>query len=144
MDRRGAVYISRPPFPMTQDIVSGGGRIVLMPYDDTWRRLRKIMHQILSMRQATTYQGYQDLESRQLCWDYLVRPEMWFLHNGRYSNSGMGPPGRGGGGGGGVVVFFVHGFLIVFYLPPPPSPISPHAPPPPPLLRPPVRPQIIN
>jgi cytochrome P450 len=92
MEKRGAIYISRPQFPMTQDIVSGGGRIVLMPYDDTWRRLRKIMHQILSTRQATTYQGYQDLESKQLLWDYLHIPEKWYLHNGRFSNSGKNPP----------------------------------------------------
>jgi cytochrome P450 len=91
MEKRGAIYISRPKFPMTLDIVSGGGRIVLMPYDDTWRRLRKIMHQILSTRQSTTYQGYQDLESKQLLWDYLHVPEKWFLHNGRYSNSGIDP-----------------------------------------------------
>ena len=91
MEKRGAIYISRPQFPMTQDIVSGGGRIVLMPYDDTWRRLRKIMHQILSTRQSTTYQGYQDLESKQLLWDYLHVPEKWYLHNGRYSNSGIDP-----------------------------------------------------
>lgn len=91
MEKRGAIYISRPPFPMTQDIVSGGGRIVLMPYDDTWRRLRKIMHQILSTRQSTTYRGYQDLESKQLLWDYFHVPEKWYLHNGRYSNSGMVP-----------------------------------------------------
>jgi hypothetical protein len=76
---------------MTQDIVSGGGRIVLMPYGDIWRRLRRIMHQILSTRQASTYQDYQDLESKQLLWDYLHFPEKWFLHNGRFSNSGNSP-----------------------------------------------------
>ena len=73
---------------MTQDIVSGGGRIVLMPYGDTWRRLRKIMHQILSTRQTSTYRGYQDLESKQLLWDYLHHSDKWYLHNGRFSNSG--------------------------------------------------------
>ena len=73
---------------MTQDIVSGGGRIVLMPYGDIWRRLRKIMHQILSTRQASTYKDYQDLESKQLLWDYLHTTDKWFLHNGRFSNSG--------------------------------------------------------
>jgi Cytochrome P450 len=92
LERRAAIYCSRPPFPMTQDIVSGGGRIVLMPYGDRWRILRKIMHQILSTRQEKMYQGYQDLESKQMLWDYLHTPEAWYLHNGRYSNSGKYPP----------------------------------------------------
>jgi cytochrome P450 len=92
MEKRAAIYCSRPQFPMTQDIVSGGGRIVLMPYDDTWRRLRRIMHQILSTRQASSYQAYQDLESRQLLWDYLHTTDKWYLHNGRFSNSGTQPP----------------------------------------------------
>jgi hypothetical protein len=92
LEKRAAIYCSRPPFPMTQDIVSGGGRMVLMPYGDTWRRLRKIMHQILSTRQASTYKNYQDLESKQLLWDYLHIPNKWYLHNGRFSNSGMFQP----------------------------------------------------
>jgi Cytochrome P450 len=88
MDKRAAIYCSRPEFPMTQDIVSGGGRVVLMPYGERWRTLRKIMHQILSTRQTSTYRAYQDLESKQLLWDYLHTTDKWYLHNGRYSNSG--------------------------------------------------------
>lgn len=87
MERRAAIYCSRPPFPMTQDIMSGGGRIVLMPYNNDWRRLRKIMHQILSSRQQEIYKPYQDLESRHLCWDYLHNSDRWFAANGRYANS---------------------------------------------------------
>ena len=87
LEKRAAIYCSRPPFPMTQDIVSRGGRIVLMPYNNDWRQLRRIMHQILSTRQTSTYRGYQDLESKQLLWDYLHFPDKWYLHNGRYSNS---------------------------------------------------------
>ncbi|OBT82018.1 hypothetical protein VE02_09812 [Pseudogymnoascus sp. 03VT05] len=87
MERRAAIYCSRPPFPMTQDIMSGGGRIVLMPYNDDWRRLRKIMHQILSSRQQEIYKPYQDLESRHLCWDYLHNSDRWFSANARYANS---------------------------------------------------------
>ncbi|KAH8595657.1 cytochrome P450 [Bisporella sp. PMI_857] len=55
MERRAAIYSSRPPFPMTQDIMSGGSRIVLMPYNNRWRATRKIMHQILSTRQKDVF-----------------------------------------------------------------------------------------
>jgi cytochrome P450 len=58
-----------------------------MPYNERWRQLRKIMHQILSTRQAETYKPFQDLESKHLLYDYLHNPDRWFSANGRYANS---------------------------------------------------------
>jgi cytochrome P450 len=87
MERRAAIYSSRPPFPMTQDIISGGSRIVLMPYSDDWRRIRKILHQLLAARQQDMYKPYQDLESKHLLWNYLHTPDRWWSENGRYANS---------------------------------------------------------
>lgn len=87
MEKRAAIYSSRPPFPMTQDIMSGGSRIVLMPYGDRWRKIRKAMHQILSTRQKDTFAQFQDLESKHLLHDYLHHTDRWFSANGRYSNS---------------------------------------------------------
>lgn len=87
MERRAAIYCSRPAFPMTQGIMSGDARVVLMPYNDHWRAIRKIMHQILSSRQQDVFMPFQDLESRNLCWDYLQQPGRWWAANGRFSNS---------------------------------------------------------
>jgi len=42
LEKRSAIYSGRPKFPMTQDIISGGNRIVLMGYTDRWRSLRKV------------------------------------------------------------------------------------------------------
>lgn len=72
---------------MTQDLMSSGSRIVLMPYNERWRLLRKIMHQILSTRQQDVFMPYQDLESKTLLWNYLQAPERWWAANGRYANS---------------------------------------------------------
>jgi hypothetical protein len=47
------------------------------------------MHQLLTTKQVEAYRPFQDIESRQLCWDYLHNPEKFYLHNGRYANSGM-------------------------------------------------------
>jgi hypothetical protein len=63
-------------------------RILLMPYNDLWRTARKIMHQLLTTKQAESYRPFQDLESRQLMWDYLHNPDSFYLHNARYANSG--------------------------------------------------------
>ncbi|KAK7704009.1 hypothetical protein SLS57_010663 [Botryosphaeria dothidea] len=87
LERRASIYCSRPRFPFTGEIMSAGCRMVLMPYGERWRAVRKIMHHILSTRQKDTYKPYQDLESKHLLWDYLHRPDRWFSANARYSNS---------------------------------------------------------
>ncbi|KAI1623907.1 cytochrome P450 [Exophiala viscosa] len=87
MERRSAIYSSRPEWPMTQDIISGGSRIVMMGYNDHWRKLRKIMHSILNSRQTEVYKPFQDTESRHLLWDYLHNPDKWYTANGRFANS---------------------------------------------------------
>ena len=61
--------------------------MVLMGYNDTWRNIRKIMHQLLTAKQAEAYRPFQDAESKQLLWDYLHQPDKYYLHNGRYANS---------------------------------------------------------
>ncbi|KAH7067217.1 cytochrome P450 [Paraphoma chrysanthemicola] len=87
LERRAAIYSSRPEFPMTQEIISRGSRIVLMPYNDRWRMLRKIMHNILMSRQQDVFMPFQDLESKHLLHDYLEKPDRWWSANGRFANS---------------------------------------------------------
>jgi cytochrome P450 len=52
LDKRGRLYISRPYFPVTQNILSGGNRIVIMQHGERWRALRKVMHQLLTAKQV--------------------------------------------------------------------------------------------
>lgn len=62
--------------------------MVLMPYSDRWRALRKVMHGILNgQQQETKFYPYQELESKQLLYEYLHSPEKWYKANLRYSNS---------------------------------------------------------
>jgi hypothetical protein len=67
--------------------MSRDSRIVLMPYNDRWRTVRKIMHQILSVRAKDMFKPFQDLESRHLLWDYLHFPNRWWAANVRFANS---------------------------------------------------------
>jgi hypothetical protein len=56
--------------------MSGGVRMLLMGHTDKWRNQRKIMHSILNGRQAETkFVPYQELEAKQLVYDYLRAPE---------------------------------------------------------------------
>ncbi|EKG12949.1 Cytochrome P450 [Macrophomina phaseolina MS6] len=87
MEKRAHIYCSRPRFPFTGEVMSAGCRMVLMPYGERWRAVRKVMAHILSTRQKDTYKPYQDLESKHLLWDYLHHPDRWFSANARYSNS---------------------------------------------------------
>ncbi|PNS21541.1 Phenylacetate 2-hydroxylase [Sphaceloma murrayae] len=87
MEKRAAMYSSRMEQPMVQDIISGGRRIVMMPYNERWRALRKIMHSILNSTHLNLYAEYQDLETKQLLWDYLQEPETWFRTNQAFTNS---------------------------------------------------------
>jgi hypothetical protein len=47
LEKRSGITASRPPLPMVSDLVSGGKRMVMMPYNSTWRNIRKLMHQVL-------------------------------------------------------------------------------------------------
>lgn len=60
LDRKGKIYLSRPYFPVTQEILSGGMRIVLMPHGERWRNLRKIMHQLLTAKAVNDYSHLLD------------------------------------------------------------------------------------
>ena len=37
IDRRSAIYSSRPPLPLTSDVLSGGMRVAFMPKNNKWR-----------------------------------------------------------------------------------------------------------
>lgn len=88
MEKRAGIYASRPYRPMCQDIMSGGVRMLLMPHSDKWRNQRKIMHSILNGQQANTmFAPYQELEAKQLVYDYLRSPERFNVANQRYANS---------------------------------------------------------
>lgn len=45
------------------------------------------MHNILSARALDIFMPFQDLESKNLLWDYLETPDRWWAANGRYANS---------------------------------------------------------
>lgn len=86
-ERRSAIYSSRMNLPMVFDIISGRSRIVFMPYGETWRTIRRFLHQILNTRTKNPFQRPQELEAIQLVYEYLTVPHRWFEANQRFSNS---------------------------------------------------------
>lgn len=87
MEKRSAIYSSRANLPMTSNLMSGGNRVLLMPYSDRWRSLRKVMHSILNKTNTQTFAPFQDLESKHLIYDYLHNTDKWYEGNQRFANS---------------------------------------------------------
>ncbi|OAL30296.1 hypothetical protein AYO20_08774 [Fonsecaea nubica] len=73
VDKRSSNYADRPALFM-QDIFEHS-RIIMRGYDDLWKVERKLYHQFLNSTKAARYTPYQDLETKQLCFDLLQRPD---------------------------------------------------------------------
>lgn len=87
LDRRGAVWSSRPRMVMTSDLVSQGLRMTFMPYSELWKRERKLLHQLTQPKAAASYEPIQEQESRQLVLDMVKMPQAFWQHCQRYAGS---------------------------------------------------------
>ncbi|KAH6985114.1 cytochrome P450 [Ilyonectria destructans] len=73
VDKRSGNYADRPDLYMQE--VWEGSRIIMRGYDALWKVERKLYHQFLNINKAARYVPYQDLETRQLCYDLLSNPD---------------------------------------------------------------------
>lgn len=87
LEKRGAVFSSRPRFIMGGELLSGGMRGLMSPYGDFWRRWRKLLHSGFMQRQSESYRPIQNLESKVLLQDLLRTPENYRRHLERYAAS---------------------------------------------------------
>ncbi|PQE33784.1 cytochrome P450 protein [Rutstroemia sp. NJR-2017a WRK4] len=86
LDKRSNIYSSRPEMYLGQ-VVSGGLRVLLMEYGNTWRMMRKMVNNILNIKAAKSYVPYQDLENKQMLCGFLEQPNLFVDHIRRYTNS---------------------------------------------------------
>src|SRR6187402_1372679 len=49
MDKKSAIYSSRPPAPLAQDVASAGRRQLFMAYGPKYRVVRKVAHSLLNI-----------------------------------------------------------------------------------------------
>ncbi|KAJ2995401.1 hypothetical protein NUW58_g1280 [Xylaria curta] len=56
-------------------------------YGQTWRMVRRIMHDLLNVHAAEAFGPYQALENQQMMYDILSDPNDFVQHFRRYSNS---------------------------------------------------------
>ncbi|KAK5212184.1 hypothetical protein LTR41_002426 [Exophiala xenobiotica] len=87
IDRKSAIYSSRPPLPMASESASGGRRVVNMPHGNSWRTIRTILHRLLTPAMSKSYAPVQLYEAKQLSVDILDNPKDTYMHNRRYTSS---------------------------------------------------------
>jgi len=80
LDKRSAIYSSRPRQIMTSELVSRGLRMTFMQYGDLWRRERKLLHQLTAPKPSSTYEPIQDWESSTLIRDLIRNPNGYWGH----------------------------------------------------------------
>ncbi|KJZ71168.1 hypothetical protein HIM_09423 [Hirsutella minnesotensis 3608] len=71
LEKRSALYSSRPPLAVAADCVAKNFGAALLPYGPRWRQFHKIQLSLLNSRKSRLYQPVQDLESRQLLYNLL-------------------------------------------------------------------------
>ncbi|KAF2877751.1 cytochrome P450 [Massariosphaeria phaeospora] len=69
--KRGATFSDRPRFVVAAELALKGMHMLLRPYDERFRVHQKLESPLLSMRAASAYLPFQELESKQLLYDLL-------------------------------------------------------------------------
>ncbi|KAI0531885.1 cytochrome P450 [Xylaria digitata] len=87
LEKRSAIYSSRPSLYLSQQIASGGLRWTLMEYGERWRKVRRVAHSALNINTSQTYVPYQDLESVQMLMGFLDSPVDFMRHVQRFAMS---------------------------------------------------------
>ncbi|KAI1161564.1 cytochrome P450 [Nemania serpens] len=89
LDKRGAIYSSRPDSYIAQTILSRGMRVLFMENtpNGVWSGVRKMLHLILNITAARTYVPYQDLENKAMLLGMLEDPSDFINHLRRYAAS---------------------------------------------------------
>ncbi|KAJ6024768.1 cytochrome protein [Penicillium herquei] len=88
LDRRGAIYSSRPRVVVAGEIANRGNHTALIPYGPKWKLHNRVHSVLMNPRMVQNYQDLQDIESRQLVHDLLSGTVSDFgEHLHRYSSS---------------------------------------------------------
>ena len=72
---------------VAMDVLSGGFRMLFMPYGKQWRSIRAIAHRCLSVKAADAMKPSQILESQRYLYDILNDPGDFLTHVRRYTSS---------------------------------------------------------
>lgn len=87
LDKKSTIYSHRPP-SIVADLITQGHHILMMQYGDTWRAMRKLIHEMFrESRCEKEHRELQEAEASQMLVDFLLQPGRHMLHPKRFSNS---------------------------------------------------------
>ncbi|KAJ6028643.1 cytochrome P450 [Penicillium herquei] len=87
LDKRAAIYASRPRMVVFSELGAGQSNLVNMYYGDRWRLHRKMTHMGVGLQQVRNYRDFQSDESKVVALDLLKNPEEYVKHFERYATS---------------------------------------------------------
>ncbi|OAL36015.1 hypothetical protein AYO20_04676 [Fonsecaea nubica] len=87
LDKRAAIYSSRPRMIVFGELGLGQNNIVTMYYGDRWRLHRKLTHMGVGLQHVRDYSGFQNNESRVVAMDMVRDPANYVRHFERYAAS---------------------------------------------------------
>ncbi|KAK5111603.1 hypothetical protein LTR85_011832 [Meristemomyces frigidus] len=88
LDKRSAIYSSRPDNYIGQTIISDNNRLIFMKHHDPqWKMIRRLGHNLLNIQKAESYVPYQDLESTQMLYEMVTEPERFLDSVRRFTAS---------------------------------------------------------
>ncbi|KAI1616855.1 cytochrome P450 [Exophiala viscosa] len=87
LDKRAAIYSSRPRMVVFGELSMGQSNLVSMYYGDRWRLHRKLTHMGVGLQHVRSYSGFQNNESKVVALDLAKDPEDYVMHFERYAAS---------------------------------------------------------
>ncbi|KAL4916495.1 cytochrome P450 [Aspergillus aurantiobrunneus] len=87
LDKRAAVYASRPRMVVFAELGAGQSNLVNMYYGGRWRLHRKLTHMGVGLQQVRKYRTFQNDESKLVALDLLREPGEYVRHFERYATS---------------------------------------------------------
>ncbi|CAG8422833.1 unnamed protein product [Penicillium salamii] len=87
-DKRGAIYSSRPPNHIGNELITRDNvHLLLMPYGQEWRKQRKIYQAILSISAVRALTPLQEAEATLTVYQIAQSSECYYDHIRRYSTA---------------------------------------------------------
>jgi len=87
LDKRAAIYSSRPRMVVFGELSMGQSNIVSMFYGDRWRVHRKLTHMGVGLQLVRSYSGFQNNESKVVALEILKDPKDYVMAYERYAAS---------------------------------------------------------
>ncbi|CZS95870.1 related to cytochrome p450 [Rhynchosporium agropyri] len=86
LSKRGTIYSDRPTIPNLPDNRTSGNYLALLGRTETWKRQRKVSHQVMSRPSAESLYNYPYMECKRLLYQMSKEPSNYIAHIEQYTS----------------------------------------------------------